>query len=523
MFETIPVILKIGEIEKRIWGHRLYDEQDGITTLLEFLCVLSDHSFDDQKPSSDTFNEKTYRLCDYQAPKRTLLRSLVFNNPYIDEIYTGVSDPWESWRNQFVTDQSNRDVDGQNLLLKLNDLNALKGMFNEHGDKDDKESFENFASVIRLLRYSGVNVQSGKRWTSRFLFPWGRHCLFLEMDKNGKTSERRFFARNGELLFMMMTFADRRDELADLIRTKLLDARDDLDSIAKALTFGEDCMHQVPGRECVLPVDLFEESRRRINLMCDDLIRIFNLPIPTADIVVHAARCVSLNLFCYFLEQGRFAINKFGNLDHPLLRNVILCEALQKKTSDIRRISKDLYQKDSEQSFNAVSAVYNFYADSSKVARSDDDEDDLDNLDNLDNQQSSGAGDSLGRILQSHKGHWGSSLFRFLGKDCGLVSKSCTNAFRYAPTDELIETLASVLVKDRRMLFSDFLKEAYDRYGFVFGESEFMEAGVQDPSFIPDNSELKANRIRLQNRLLGLGLLKSLSDGCEFVLNPYRA
>lgn len=102
MFETIPVILKIGEIEKRIWGHRLYDEQDGITTLLEFLCVLSDHSFDDQKPSSDTFNEKTYRLCDYQAPKRTLLRSLVFNNPYIDEIYTGVSDPWESWRNQFV-------------------------------------------------------------------------------------------------------------------------------------------------------------------------------------------------------------------------------------------------------------------------------------------------------------------------------------------------------------------------------------------------------------------------------------
>ena len=528
------ILLKKGEIEKRIWGHRLYNEQTGIMTFLEFLCVFENRPFAEQVSSpSDPLNDTNARLGTYNAPKRPLLRSLIFNNPYVDEVFTNSENPWKDWCDKFIGDEQNRDIDKDGHLALLQDrLDELKTCFNEGGRISDHESFERFAKVIALLRNSGINLLSDKRWTSRFVFPWGKNCLFLDMSLDGGTGDRRFFARNGELLYMMLSFAALRDELSELLNQKILYAESDLDTLCKLLSFGKEnrqCISNKQGEGCVLPLSMFEESRRRINILCEDLIHLFKLPIPTPDIIQHAVRMISLNLLCYFLEQSRSCILKHSPEGTEIWPCIIPCEAIQKQTSDIRNLSKRFFEVNKDLSLNAVRAFYEHYdgrASANALVSLFENDEDYDEYEEYDDDYDGiAAKDSLAAILETHKGHWGPSLHRHLARDCGLSTSLCTTAYRYAPSDELIETLVATIVpiERKRLLFKEVLEIAYDRYGLVFGENEFHQAKITDTTIVPNNSEFEANRFRLAEKLRSLGLLVALSDGFEFVLNPYQA
>lgn len=487
-------------------------------TLVEFLNVFNGISFEQQNPDR-VLTEETSHLKDYNVPRRIILRSLIFNNPYIDEIYSSSSDPWTEWCERFIADNQTEQVDKDNVRLKLKDLNILKSLFKS---RDDRTSFENFVKVVRLIRQSGINLNSQKRWTSKFVFPWGKHCLFAELERSGSWSDRRFFGRNGELLFMMLCFADRREELSEKINTVLLNSGDEYDAICEALTFGEDGFVCIPGKNCELPVDFFDNSRRRINIICDDLIDVLSLPIPAPDIVQHASRLLSLNLLCYYLEQSFAVLQKYTPDGDKLVRTPLLCEALQKESSDIRRISKRFFDMNEKMSRMAVHAYYNANIDAPEAYKLEElAEGETLELTAQEEEEEEGKGDSLRAIGTNHDRHWG-ALHKMFGKDCGLSTDMFTRGARYAPSDDLLETLAATLIPKRRMLFSTFLQEAYDRYGLVFGEVEFQRTGVKIPDLIPDNNVLKENRRRLKNRFNSLGLLVSLSDGFEYILNPYR-
>ena len=80
-----------------------------------------------------------------------------------------------------------------------------------------------------------------------------------------------------------------------------------------------------------------------------------------------------------------------------------------------------------------------------------------------------------------------------------------------------------VPVERKRLLLSEFLRIAYERYGLIFGEHEFQKANIIDSALVLNTDEFQANRSRLRNKFRSLGLLVALSDGFEFVLNPYQA
>lgn len=520
--------IKTGNIERSIWGHRLYDEQTGLMTFLEFLCVLASLPFEQQN-ADRSITEETLKLQEYKIPKRTVLRTLVFNNPYIDEIYASHEDPWEQWFESFSTDSQNElfDLNGACKSLELKTL--LQHLFDDGGSLTKHQSFERFAGVIRMLRFAGINVESEKRWTSRFVFPWGRHCLFSDLNYKGKT-DRRFFARNGELAFLLLSFAERREVLAELIRDKLLDSGHVLDRLCQALQTDLEYI-RVP-RAATLPTEFGDVEIRRANILCEDLIRLFELPIPTPDIVAFAARAMTLNLFVYFMECSYKTLARSG-ADMPSDRNVYLCEVIQKESSDIRRISKALYARHTKQSTDAAVAYFKLIQSQAvPVIASDDDveegtasapvRDAESDTDYGDDDASSGVIGTPEEARAAHNKHW-ASIHRVLSKDCGLGSKLNTNAYRYAPSDELLETLVAAMLPGKRMLLNDFLRLAYDRYGLIFGEAEFNAANIKDRELELDSAELQKNRRRLQNRIDGLGLLVSLSDGSEYVLNPYRA
>jgi hypothetical protein len=68
------------------------------------------------------------------------------------------------------------------------------------------------------------------------------------------------------------------------------------------------------------------------------------------------------------------------------------------------------------------------------------------------------------------------------------------------------------------MQFDEFLTEAKRRYGLVIGDAEGARL-VADK--LVDQEALSENRSNLETRLVGLGLVRRLSDSCSFVENPF--
>ena len=68
------------------------------------------------------------------------------------------------------------------------------------------------------------------------------------------------------------------------------------------------------------------------------------------------------------------------------------------------------------------------------------------------------------------------------------------------------------------MQLDEFLAEAKRRYGLILGDVEGSR--LLDAKLV-DQEELSENRDNLETRLVGLGLVRRLSDSCSFVENPF--
>jgi len=74
---------------------------------------------------------------------------------------------------------------------------------------------------VSLVRTTSLEVNSNKRWTSKFVFPYGKDCLYEDLDKNATTNDRRFFGRTGEVLYLMLCRTQRKQELLAALKGQL--------------------------------------------------------------------------------------------------------------------------------------------------------------------------------------------------------------------------------------------------------------------------------------------------------------
>jgi len=118
--------------------------------------------------------------------------------------------------------------------------------------------------------------------------------------------------------------------------------------------------------------------------------------------------------------------------------------------------------------------------------------------------------------IKRHRQHV-ANIHRNYGREIGLVSKRGTVKLRYAPNDALLKTLLFANV-ERRVELNQFLQQLHSRYGIVFGDREAEQVLAKDEF---DKKAFQANARRLEQRLCSLGLLRRLSDGCAYVINPY--
>ena len=203
-------------VYEHIWGHRLYDEQLPHLLMLEFLGVLGSNLDAPLQPVEAN-------AVRFKPQRQTRLRALLFNNPYIESTRQRLianDEKWRQWNGRFSHDC---------LSLGDWDLAYLRERFTE---------FDDFARAIELLRSSAFEARSNKRWSSKSVFPFGPDALYEDVrvkDDGAASNDRRFFARGGELLYLMLSRAKRGAELGSLLKERLFDSTAPMNRLARAL------------------------------------------------------------------------------------------------------------------------------------------------------------------------------------------------------------------------------------------------------------------------------------------------
>ncbi len=488
-------------VDEAIWGHRLYDEQLPWFVFLEFLNVFTHEddkgrAFDEQgRP-----NELKYR-----AAHRLYLRNILFNNPHLPEIrlaFPNDANRWDEWLRR--------------MKSAATGLNHPEFGFLE----DHFHSFEDFCEVVSLVRSTSLEVNSNKRWTSKFVFPYGRDCLYEDLDNNASTNDRRFFGRTGEMLYLMLSRTSRKQELLAALKGRLAKTDKTWDSIIRCLqpTADEDISNE--RANAFLPY----ANHPCFDDLADDWLAVLRLNIPGFDVYPHLVNLAGLHLLKYQLTVSRQVLASATPL-------TLICEVVAPKKTLVREVSCELYQSNNLLPAQAVETFINNIEQSGDWQRAITESGAFEKCRRILKEQvrwgedydgPSDAGELISRLRQDamkrHRQHV-ANIHRNYGREIGLVSKRGTVKLRYAPTDALLKTLLFANV-EKRIELHQFLARLHSRYGLVFGDKQAEQVLSKDEF---DKKAFQGNSRRLEQRLGSLGLLRRLSDGCAYVVNPYHA
>ncbi|MFQ6557744.1 hypothetical protein Q7F05_17520 [Pseudomonas sp. Lb2C1-1] len=509
----MSVIIKRPEIksvdfcvDENIWGHRLYDEQLPHLTVLEFLGVLGSNMDHPLRPHQEQGGSVMFR------PQRQIrLRGLLFNNPYVESIAESTASDEEKWKQWFERFRQGATGKGDE------DMTYLRHSFT---------SFDDFAKAIELLRSSSFESRSNKRWSSKFVFPFGPDALYEDLAinaKGGMSNDRRFFARTGELLYLILSRAKRGEELGAILVRRLFDHRAPMNRLVRALQ-GMPQSAEEPRLSGYLP----EAANNRFDQVCDDWLSILNKDMPIYDALEHLIAITGLNMLLYFLERAK----RVAGDDDPV---EIVCEIVSKERTKVRALSGDSYQFNQGMSAKAVRAhIESIRLDVGWVAAESMEFPDAervklmrdrfqwpptdagDDEDSTDKSPEELVAKLVEDALARHAQHVG-RIHASWSRAIGLSSRRLSRRTRYAPNDRLLKSIVVSIVEDR-MQFDEFLAEAKHRYGLVIGDAEGARlVGAK----LVDQEELSENRTNLEARLVSLGLVRRLSDSCSFVENPF--
>ena len=301
-------------VDEEIWGHRLYDEQVPWFVFLEFLNVFT-HEADKNRAFEEPTGLNTLK---YKAAHRLYLRNILFNNPHLAEIrltYPNDSNQWEEWLKRMRAAATG---------LNHPEFDFLKNHFH---------SFEDFCEVVALVRSTSLDVNSNKRWTSKFVFPYGRDCLYEDLDNTASTNDRRFFGRTGEMLYLMLCRTPRKQELLAALINRLSKADKTWDSIIKCLQPTDDEGMSGERANAFLPYT----SHPCFDDLADDWLSILRLNIPGFDVFPYLVNLAGLHMLKYQLSISRQLLGASTPLK-------LICEVVAPKKTLVREISCDLYQ-----------------------------------------------------------------------------------------------------------------------------------------------------------------------------------
>jgi len=489
-------------VDEAIWGHRLYNDQTPWLVFLEFMAI-----FRSRQAEGVALNESrqdgAHENFTYEVPRLIPLRQLIFNNPYIrhvEETQDVDSNRWQSWLESFATDD---------------DFGYLRDRF---------ISFARLARVVEFFQTTAIEPHRHRRWSSRFLFPYGPNCLYADLPANmNGASDRRFFARSGELLYLMLNRSGKGPEIAKLISEKILRQDGTWNRVASALLPDESRINANPvsSRIGYLPY----AERPEYEALAETWMRLLKLDLPGEALLDPLMRLSALHMLLYMLRRAN------EEICDPREPRFVLEIASPRKTT-LFGLSTENLDANRMLSTRAVRA----HVESAKTDRQWDlalgarvpADAVLAYLKErfawrLEDGPPSGDPDTIFANLQEyaekrHQRHVGKVHLEW-ARQIGLVVSRPGVGKWYSPDDSLLKALVMCTVDEGREEYHRFLGKLYDQFRLVIGASEAERAYGVLPT---DQNAFTQNTQRLEQRLRTLGLLRRLSDDCAYVENPFR-
>lgn len=488
-------------IDEAIWGHRFYNDQTPWLVLLEFLSIFVSRQatgfalMENPQPSS-------HEQFSYSIPRLIPLRELIFNNPHLQHIESvGRSDAemWNSWLKQFNDDY---------------DFSFLKERF---------VSFSRLARIVEFYQTTSIEPHRQRRWSSKFIFPYGSNCLYADLPTNINGSpDRRFFARGGELLYLMLSRSGSGPEISNKISKILLSDDKSWNNVINALLPPDydRFSNSITNRIGYLPF----ETREEYSELANTWLQLLELDVPGEALLDPLMRLSSLHMLLYMLRRSN---EEIGNDAEP---KIVLEIASPKRTS-IFELSKENFSANRVLSSRAVRAYADsalqapeWYAVHSAVSPPEAARQFLTERFswNPDDGAPSGDPETIFNSLRSyadkrHQQHV-AKVHAEWSRQIGLsVSRRGAGTW-YSPDDLLLKALVMCIVTEGREEYHRFLAKLYERFRLIIGVAEAERAFGYLPS---DQNAFMQNTQRLEQRLRTLGLLRRLSDDCAYVENPF--
>ena len=489
--------------DEAIWGHRFHNDQTPWLVLAEFMAVFLSRHRDGRALKEDRQGDQHEHFT-YHIPRLMGLRKVVFNNPHILQAVAAESSEdakWQLWE--------------EGLGDQAGEYRCLRSRF---------ETLNGLAHVIDFFQRTAIEAHRQRRWTSRFLFPYGRHCVYADLD-GGKhhRPDRRFFARGGELLYLMLSRSGRGQELGKMIAQRLLPENEKWDRVARAL-LPDPSSTQTDNVAMSSLGYLPYAHRPEYVALAEDWRRLLDLELPGAALLDPLMRISTLHILRYMLHRAH------EEADQRKPRFVLEVDA--PRATAIRELSIDNLNSNRRLSTRAIHA----YIDRAQ------DEDGW--LTALSARQPAAAAANFLKDRFSWTADTGTSgndphrIFRSLrnyaekrhsehvakvhtewSRHVGLTISRRGVGTWYSPDDAFLKALVITTVDQGRIDFRRFLDKLYSRYQVVIGVQEAERAFGTLPA---DEKEFTLNTQRFEQRLRTLGLLRRLSDDCAYVENPFR-
>lgn len=492
-------------VDEEIWGHRIYNEQTPWLCFLEFIGVL----YAEYKENR-AFIENEPNTLGYIPQHRLYLRNILFNNPRLVAVMKETSNDEGRWQKWFQYMENDSAGLGSNI-----DFHFLK----KHFDK-----FSDFVKVVDFLRGTSIEGDSNKRWSSKFVFPYGPACIYEDLSvsqKGSPTNDRRFFARTGEILYLMLCRSGKSQNLLPYFEQMLFNENNKWNRIVKALQPSEE--QEPPQNKRREGAYLPFGTRAEYQKLADDWLAVLHCSMPGYDALPHMVNIMGLHIILYLLNRAR------EELQHPSSITLVM-EIISSEKNSVHQLATESFRENNRLTQQAIIAYIDRKISSPnwRVAIDSNDTESIFSL--FDNDFGWTKNDDIDekenaeqiikqfkeRALNRHQKHL-DKVHSIWGTAIGLSSRRSSRNTRYTPKDMLLKTLILCTVSGR-MEFQKFLQKLYEKYGIIIGMQQAISYFDAKKA---EQDDFKMNEKRLEDRLASLGLLKRLSDAYAYIENPF--
>jgi hypothetical protein len=510
------------QLSAQIWGHRFKDGQKGPEYVLEFLNVLNGTNYD-------------LGATEYFRKRATGLRQFIF--------------------------EGNKEGANQGVVTLSED--QKNKLYNLVRDKDEISVIREFFRNLEIPLSDGQGKAANRSWYAKTLYPLHESLLFFELRTHVKNDtktysyERNFFARGGELYFLMLSYGTKNDlSLRSSIEQRLkflLQKNKAIEHIVNKITNSlED--EKDKKDELYYPLKKVNEKTKEYPQLPVEDDPIYN------EFAVEFNQLISLNIDIYELFELMISLITFQLSRYMLKRSLINNEINEvtyffdcldaqigpiqklssKSFSDNELLVKNKFESYFKEVFNEKMGNYAFvtanlskwkanpeelitYLGLSKLSKERKNKvkkvivkcntfkDVTENLFTI-------VKDIISDQLKKHQ----LSIIRGLARDGGFGGYRRGSKYRYFMTDSFIQAIVYANIQPKQQIeFNQFLEELYEKYGFIIGELQAKSNGIYDKSKL-NVSYFQKNEFAIREKLRYNGLLIEYSDATAMIKNPYE-